>query len=132
MTPPPACPAAGAAVPANNAIVKGPRLWYEGAAMMKRSLFVRASWLLAASALLAAPLTLPGCRQSEGDRCQITSDCQDPLYCELNGKDPSLGGVCKSRTTTDAAVSAVQDLSGTTDLTSVSDAGDGGAVDGGG
>ena len=40
-------------------------------------------------------LSLSGCKQGVGDRCQVNSDCADGLTCVLppNGS-PQTGGVC--------------------------------------
>ena len=35
-----------------------------------------------------------GCKQGSGDRCEIMSDCDDGLYCDLAAGDNS-GGVCR-------------------------------------
>lgn len=82
---------------------------------------------------LTAPLSFVACRQGEGERCQIQSDCQEPLYCELKGQDPSQGGTCRTRTTDDAGQSVDQasaaDQAPAADMTSSSDLGDGGQAD---
>ena len=41
-------------------------------------------------------LTLAGCKQGVGDRCQVDSDCQDNLLCFYVGQAmPSVGGQCE-------------------------------------
>ncbi len=36
-----------------------------------------------------------GCRQSLNDRCQIDSDCEDGLFCQLAGNTRATGGTCR-------------------------------------
>lgn len=54
------------------------------------------------SALLAAStaslLLLSGCKQNDGERCQLNEDCASGL-CEFSGNTPMMGGYCKSRST---------------------------------
>jgi hypothetical protein len=43
-------------------------------------------------------LLASGCKQGEGDRCQLDSDCEDGLVCCVDAKDPTgrnQGGICK-------------------------------------
>lgn len=40
--------------------------------------------------------TFAGCKQAEGDRCQLDEDCGDGLYCELAGNTRAQGGFCKA------------------------------------
>jgi hypothetical protein len=95
--------------------------------MIKRTLPAVAGllWLLCAG----------GCKQGLGDRCQIDSDCEDQLYCELAGNSIAMGGSCRSRAgTLDMSAPAVDqsqgpdlsmpDLQSVADLP-VSDGGDG-------
>lgn len=65
--------------------------------MIKRTLPAAAGllWLLCAG----------GCKQGLGDRCQLDTDCEDTLYCELGGNSVAMGGSCRSKT------GAVQDMS---------------------
>ena len=68
--------------------------------MIKRTLPAVAGllWLLCAG----------GCKQGLGDRCQVDTDCEDTLYCELAGNSVAMGGSCRSRTgTTSQDMSAV-------------------------
>jgi hypothetical protein len=44
-------------------------------------------------ALFVAVVALAGCKQSKGDRCQITADCQSPLVCS------QATGTCTDMTT---------------------------------
>ncbi|PIE19302.1 MAG: hypothetical protein CSA65_02955, partial [Proteobacteria bacterium] len=50
--------------------------------------------------LLAAPLAFTGCKQGEGDRCQVDKDCGEGLRCCYQVSNPSsqelieAGGVC--------------------------------------
>lgn len=66
--------------------------------------------------LLALPLMM-GCRQGDGDRCQLDSDCADTLRCVFSsGATIATGGICRSSTTdaggtTDMAVAPLPDLS---------------------
>lgn len=50
-------------------------------------------------------LSLSACKQGENERCQIDDDCAEGYYCELSGNARSMGGYCKSTTST-----AIQDL----------------------
>jgi hypothetical protein len=62
--------------------------------------------LLVLFALLAPLFAAAGCKQGEGDRCQVQSDCQDGLLCVLPaGATPQAGGFCQK------AGSITQDLS---------------------
>ena len=46
--------------------------------------------------VLLAGLALSGCKQGEGDRCQVQSDCDDGLLCILPPEGtPQSGGVCQ-------------------------------------
>jgi hypothetical protein len=56
--------------------------------------------LLLGAALSSGLLLLGGCKQMEGERCQIDDDCADGLYCELSGNTRAVGGYCKSTTAT--------------------------------
>ena len=50
-------------------------------------------WILALCCLF-----ILGCKQSEGDRCQVTSDCQEGLECVIPaGENRLVGGVCARR-----------------------------------
>ena len=52
-------------------------------------------------------LALSGCKQGEGERCQVSSDCQDDLICVLPvGGTPQSGGLCASVTGVDMASTA--------------------------
>lgn len=55
------------------------------------------------SALLAAGtasvVLMSGCKQNDGERCQLNEDCASGL-CEFSGNTPLMGGYCKSRTAT--------------------------------
>lgn len=57
----------------------------------------RLAALLFAGGLLSL---LPACKQAEGERCQITDDCQTGLYCEYGGNTKTIGGYCKNATAT--------------------------------
>lgn len=55
---------------------------------------MRHAW--ATALLLAVFVTLaPGCKQAEGDRCQLDSDCEDGLVCCIDQQQANLGGVCQ-------------------------------------
>jgi hypothetical protein len=43
-------------------------------------------------------LFLSSCKQGLGERCQVDSDCESDLYCELAGNTLVMGGSCRSRT----------------------------------
>jgi hypothetical protein len=46
--------------------------------------------------LLASLLSFAGCKQGEGDRCQVQADCDDNLICVLPaGGTPQSGGTCQ-------------------------------------
>jgi hypothetical protein len=47
----------------------------------------------------ASLVVLSGCKQNDGERCQLNEDCASGL-CEFSGNTPLMGGYCKSRTTT--------------------------------
>lgn len=68
--------------------------------------------------LLGAALLIGGCKQADGERCQISDDCSPESYCELAGNTPAMGGFCRSKTnpTTDMAGTAAPDLAKSPDL----------------
>jgi hypothetical protein len=76
--------------------------------MIKRTLPAVAGllWLLCAG----------GCKQGLGDRCQIDTDCEDTLYCELAGNSVAMGGSCRSRTGASLDMSAAVDQAQPADL----------------
>ena len=46
--------------------------------------------------LLASLFSFAGCKQGEGDRCQVQDDCDDNLICVLPaGGTPQSGGTCQ-------------------------------------
>ena len=47
--------------------------------------------------MFALLLTVPGCKQGAGDRCNVDADCDDGLICSRppNGT-PQSGGVCQA------------------------------------
>jgi hypothetical protein len=50
---------------------------------------------LAVIACGALALTLvAGCKQKQGDRCQMNSDCEDNLVCCVSGSQVVTGGLC--------------------------------------
>jgi predicted small secreted protein len=64
--------------------------------------------------------SLTACRQGQGERCQVTSDCEDGLLCVLpQGGTPQAGGTCQpsgggeDAAVTDPDLSTTPDLSGT-------------------
>jgi hypothetical protein len=68
---------------------------------------------LAIVACGALALTLlGGCKQKQGDRCQMTSDCEDTLVCCVNSGQVVLGGLCypQDKCGTIAADSGVKDI----------------------
>lgn len=55
---------------------------------------MRLAWVTAL--LLAGILTLStGCKQGEGDRCQLDSDCGDNLVCCVDPANLNEGGICR-------------------------------------
>jgi hypothetical protein len=83
--------------------------------------------LLGAAAALSGLLMIGGCKQMEGERCQIDDDCASGLYCELSGNTRAVGGYCKSTTSTNPVImdlsSKPKDLTATMDLSPVDMAG---------
>jgi hypothetical protein len=76
-------------------------------------------WLIVGAALI----TLAGCKQGVGDRCQVQSDCEDGLLCILPaGGTPQSGGTCQSPNSADGgfvfdfAVSVDMTMPSTSDL----------------
>lgn len=73
-------------------------------------------------------LFLAGCKQALNERCQITSDCEDGLVCELQGNSPAMGGVCRSTSAPPADLSVMQQqpdlLVPAQDMASPTDGGD--------
>ncbi len=57
--------------------------------------------------LLGAALLVGGCKQNDGERCQINDDCASN-YCELAGNTVAMGGFCRNTATTTV------DMAGTT------------------
>jgi hypothetical protein len=71
--------------------------------------------LTAVFALLAPLCLVAGCKQGAGDRCQVTSDCDDGLLCVLPpGGTPQAGGTCMAQggTGPDMATTSPGDLAG--------------------
>lgn len=52
--------------------------------------------MLLGAALLSS--LLAGCKQAEGERCQIDDDCMPGLACVLSSTTREAGGYCKSTT----------------------------------
>lgn len=50
--------------------------------------------MLLGAALLTS--LLAGCKQAEGERCQIDDDCMPGLTCVLSSTTREAGGYCKS------------------------------------
>ena len=50
-----------------------------------------------ATASLLVIALIPGCKQGEGDRCQLDSDCEDGLVCCVDPAHISEGGVCREK-----------------------------------
>ena len=75
---------------------------------------------LASIALVGMTLTLGGCLQGVGDRCQVTGDCQDNLVCVIPpGGTAVSGGLCQKQATTDGG--GGQDLQVAPDLQTAGD-----------
>jgi hypothetical protein len=92
--------------------------------------------LLPTAAGLVLLLGVSGCRQGENDRCQIDSDCDNGLYCELAGNSRAQGGYCRliNAATPDLSTPApTGDAAPPADMAAAADLGDlAAAVDGGG
>lgn len=57
---------------------------------------MRRSWATGSGAVLVLLGTtlLGGCKQKEGDRCQLDSDCSEGLFCCVNPGEVAKGGIC--------------------------------------
>jgi hypothetical protein len=81
--------------------------------------------LCVAAPLALAVLTSSGCKQNEGERCQVQSDCADGLLCILPaGGSQQTGGTCqKSPENVDLAttidMTTSEDLATPPDMTTV-------------
>jgi hypothetical protein len=66
--------------------------------------------VIGAILLLVSGLLLVGCKQSEGDRCQLDSDCGDNLRCCIQNTTAAraVGGVCTLHLV-DTAGNVIQD-----------------------
>jgi hypothetical protein len=53
---------------------------------------MRRAWYIA----LFLVASLAGCKQGEGDRCQLDSDCEDGLRCCYDPARITKGGVCRA------------------------------------
>ena len=67
-----------------------------------------------------------GCKQGDGERCEINTDCEDGSYCDPSGGDNS-GGICKplpdaGTTPIDAAAETGTDVP--VEMTPATDGGD--------
>ena len=77
---------------------------------------------LCVALLLTVPAVLTGCKQGDGERCQVQSDCQDTLICVLPpGGSPQTGGVCRDANggqdlSTELDMATNADLSSSADL----------------
>ena len=71
---------------------------------------------LLGSALLAGLLSLGGCKQNVGERCQIDDDCGTDLYCLLTGPTRDVGGYCQSTTPAPVTPVPMPDLTTPADL----------------
>ena len=79
-----------------------------------RGAMTRLVRLTAFVALLAPLVLVAGCKQGVGDRCQVTSDCQDGLVCVLQaGQTPQVGGTCSNPNTLVGDMAVPPDLTGT-------------------
>ena len=59
---------------------------------MKRSISIAVASL---ALLLLVIGGIASCKQGEGERCQVTTDCEEPLTCSVGE------GVCRESATTD-------------------------------
>lgn len=59
-------------------------------------------------------LSAAGCRVGLGGHCQVTSDCDDGLYCVLPvGGNPSTGGTCQTANGPDMSTDMGMDMDDT-------------------
>jgi hypothetical protein len=94
---------------------------------------MRRRWL--APLIAAGLLALAGCKQGEGDRCEVDNDCSGGLTCE---NPTGRGGQCTSRPGTSPKLDAAADArvvdaataDGAASDTAPSDARDGGDASG--
>lgn len=68
---------------------------------------------------LSVALCLSGCKQGEGERCQINDDCATGLVCELGGNTPAMGGYCKNTTNSSTDMANPDAASSTVDMTAL-------------
>ena len=67
--------------------------------------------------VLASLLSLAGCKQGEGDRCQVQADCDDAFICVLPaGGTPQSGGTCQRPGSTQVDLSMPEQTDGSVDL----------------
>jgi hypothetical protein len=72
---------------------------------------MRSPSLLVAAIALSSSFVLAGCKQGIGDRCQVTSDCEDGLFCQIpSGGSPQSGGVCVTGVTPDGGLVSDQSV----------------------
>ena len=82
---------------------------------------------IAATAAILLLAGLPGCKQGDGDRCQVNDDCQSGVCCLRDPRDPTLAGICAVQCeTADAGV----DTLATDSSAAASDADSGDTADG--
>lgn len=63
------------------------------------------------ASLVALTLTMGGCLQGVGDRCQVTGDCKNNLVCVLPaGATAVTGGTCQKQATADGGPIIANDL----------------------
>ena len=66
-----------------------------------------------AAALILALACSSGCKQAQGERCQVESDCQSGLVCCVTEDNRAVGGQCQPA----ARCEVTRSDSGTTDAT---------------
>ena len=84
------------------------------------------STMLLGAALFTGLLSLGGCKQNDGERCQIDDDCATGLICVLSSTTREAGGYCRGTstpTTLPDLATNVRDLATPADLTTVDMAG---------
>ncbi len=70
--------------------------------------------------VFALLVTVSGCKQGAGDRCNVDSDCGDGLICvRPPGGTPQSGGVCQTPGSTTGADMSMPDSGTVPDLSSV-------------
>ena len=69
---------------------------------------MRLAWLTGISGALLAVALMAGCKQEDGERCQIDSDCEEGLICCVL-PNKTTKGTCREKTRCTATDSGVPD-----------------------